>query len=85
MEALKGDSEGEDRGQAVVGCPRFAVLVMPAGCTHAALQVEAWAGFVGLPETLCVGPFVETVTSWWGALLVPGGLGGWRGPHQMIW
>lgn len=24
VEALKGDSEGEDRGQAVVGCPRFA-------------------------------------------------------------
>ena len=36
-------------------------------------------------ERLCVGPFVEMVTSWWGALLVPGGLGGWRGPHQMIW
>lgn len=49
VEALKGDSEGEDHGQAVVGCPRFTVLVTPAGCTQAALQVEAWAGFVGLP------------------------------------
>ena len=49
MEALKGDSEGEEHGQAVVGCPRFTVLVTPAGRTQAALQVEAWAGFVGLP------------------------------------
>ena len=49
VEALKGDSESEGRGQAVVGCPRFAVLVTPAGRTHVALQVEAWAGFVGLP------------------------------------
>lgn len=83
VEALTGDSEGEDRGQAMVRCPRFAVLDVPAGCTHAALQAEAWAVLVGLPGHIMCQPVRGSGgLAGWGALLV---LGRWSGPHQMIW
>lgn len=78
----RGDSEGEDRGQAMVECSRFAVLDAPAGCTHAALQAEAWAVLVGLPgHVMCQPVRGSSGLAGWGALLV---LGRWSDLHQMI-
>lgn len=83
MEALKGDSEGEDR-RPWSGAPGSLYWSRLLDAPTRLCRRKPGQGLWACLETLCVGPFMETATSWWGALLVPGGLGGWRGPHQMI-